>query len=174
MFVSNSKSIVLLIGIALNISCNTLDRTNGEYIIPTMMIYLFLSKQYIIEKGIMIITCFVFSETSEDESGSLSAVDFQNAQNKSFLEPTTRHESIFNNLTDTNLFEGDIEVDHIDDFENEVFSFNDFVSNNDYKWNNRSGPFLKLPYTLPSGLSTGDKAQIARAVWEFRSKTCVK
>ena len=128
----------------------------------------------LLQNRIFITACFVFSETSEDESGSLTAIDFQNAQNISFLEPTTRYESIFNNLSDTNLFEGDIEVDHIDDFENDVVSLNDFVTNNDYKWSNRSGPFLKLPFTLPSGLSTVDKAQIARAVWEFRSKTCVK
>ena len=117
---------------------------------------------------------FVFSETSDDEGGSLSADDFRNAQNISFLEQTIRDESIFNNLTNSNIFEGDIEVDNIEDFENDFSSLNDFVSNNDYKWNMRSGPFLKLPFTIPSGLSTDDKAQIARVVWEFRSKTCVK
>ena len=81
---------------------------------------------------------------------------------------------MFNNITDSNIFEGDIEVDNIDDFENDFSSLNDFVTNEDYKWNMRSGPFLKLPFTIPSGLSTDDKAQIARVVWEFRSKTCVK
>ena len=110
----------------------------------------------------------------EDEGGTLTAEDFQNAQNSSFLVPTTRDESIFNNLTDSNLFEGDLEVDNIDDFKNIISSLNDFVTNKDYKWNNRSGPFLKLPYTIPDGLGKYDKAQIARAVWEFRSKTCVK
>ena len=67
-----------------------------------------------------------------------------------------------------------MEVDHIEDYKSDNFSLNDFVTNKDYKWDNRSGPFLKLPYTLPNGLSSYDKAQIARAVWEFRSKTCVK
>ena len=129
---------------------------------------------YITIKKIRYELYFVFSETSDDEGGSLSADDFRNAQNISFLEQTIRDESIFNNLTNSNIFEGDIEVDNIEDFENDFSSLNDFVSNNDYKWNMRSGPFLKLPFTIPSGLSTDDKAQIARVVWEFRSKTCVK
>ena len=114
------------------------------------------------------------SETSDDEGGSLSEDDFRNAQNISLLEQTTRDESIFNNLTNNNIFEGDIEVDNVEDFQNDFSSFNDFVTNESYKWNMRSGPFLKLPFTIPSGLSTEDKAQIARVVWEFRSKTCVK
>ena len=129
---------------------------------------------YITIKKIRYELYFVFSETSDDEGGSLSADDFRNAQNISFLEQTIRDESIFNNLTNSNIFEGDIEVDNIEDFGNDFSSLNDFVSNNDYKWNMRSGPFLKLPFTIPSGLSTDDKAQIARVVWEFRSKTCVK
>ena len=67
-----------------------------------------------------------------------------------------------------------MDVDFINDFENDISSLNDFVTNKDYKWNNRSGPFLKLPYTIPNNLGKYDKAQIARAIWEFRSKTCVK
>ena len=91
-----------------------------------------------------------------------------------YLMPSTNEESLYNNITDINLFEGDIELDSTDDFGNDNSSVRDFVTEKDYKLTNKSGAFLMLPFTLPNGLTKQEKVQIKRATWEFRSKTCVK
>ena len=72
------------------------------------------------------------------------------------------------------LFEGDIEMDDTDNLGDDNESFGDFVTQKEYKWNTRLGPFLLLPYTIPQGLSNQDKAQIAKMIWMYRSTTCVK
>jgi hypothetical protein len=72
------------------------------------------------------------------------------------------------------LFEGDIELDETDDIGDNSESRSDIISNDKYKWTSKEGPFIKVPYTIPDGLLEQQKAQVARAIWEFRWKTCIK
>lgn len=81
---------------------------------------------------------------------------------------------MLDSFTDDSVFEGDIEIDETDDLGNDNVSLSDFTTHKEYKWDTKVGPFLKIPFTIPDGLCDQDKAQIARAVQEFRSKTCVR
>ncbi len=110
----------------------------------------------------------------EDEEGILSPQDFHNAQNITFIGVATQNEISFNNLNDSSIFEGDIEVDETDNLRPFNSSLDDIVSQVERIWNTRNGPFVEIPYTIPNGITDHGKAEVARAIFEFRSKTCVK
>ena len=110
----------------------------------------------------------------EDESGTLSAVDFENAITRSSTAATVNDEWILNNSNDATLFEGDIELESENDIETDDGLLGAFVTEQNLKWPSKSEHFLLLPYTIPSNLLEDEKAQIAGAIWEFRKKTCVK
>ena len=109
-----------------------------------------------------------------DEGGTLSLLDFQNAQNKTFLDSTAVNEFVLNNASDPKIFQGDILTDESDNFIIGNDSLNDLITQEDRKWDQRSGPFVIIPFTIPSGLIDKERAEIARAIWELRSKTCIK
>ena len=113
-------------------------------------------------------------EGIDEEGGWLSLEDFHNAQNVTFLQPTTENENSFNALNESMLYEGDIVYDNTDDIGDNVNFTSDTISEEKYKWTTKNGPFLIVPVAIPQGLSDQDKAQIAKAIWEFRSKTCIK
>ena len=109
-----------------------------------------------------------------DEGGVLSLLDFQNAQNKTFLEITVDNEFRLNNASNSMIFEGDLLTDESDNLISGNESLHDLITQEDRKWDLRSGPFIIIPYTIPSGLTDQERAEIARAIWELRSKTCIK
>ena len=93
--------------------------------------------------------------------------DFKNAENPSFLDDATEDEFMLNDLDVAMLFEGDIEYDSNEDLPG-------FGNIADRKWKPKVGPFVQIPYTFPDTTSARDKAEIAKTVKEFRTKTCIK
>ena len=79
----------------------------------------------------------------------------------------SKNEIALNNLSIPGIFEGDIEYDTDHDL-------GDIVSQTVRKWNTKSGPFVIIPYTIPSKLTQKQRVQIAKAIREFRTKTCIK
>ena len=108
------------------------------------------------------------------ESGKLSIQDFQNAHLIAQSSDSNSNEMLLNNLNDSHLFEGDMDTDESDNLGYFNGSFSDVVAWKNRTWNTKNGPFLEIPYTLPNGLTDSDSATIARAIWEFRRRTCVK
>ena len=96
----------------------------------------------------------------------LSEEDFINADKPQFRREATGGE--INNDTES-VFEGDIMLDT--DGEDE--GFDDVTTRKDAKWP-KLNDTVTVPYTFPSTASKQDKADIARVVKEFETKTCIR
>ena len=118
----------------------------------------------------------IFLNIDEGEGGKLSASDFKKAHLLSMEHDSPSNEMSFNNLNDSLLFEGDIETDD----EDSLGYFNDSLSDatawKNRTWDYKNGSFVEIPYTLPDNnlLTENDTTTIARAIWEFRRRTCIK
>ena len=110
------------------------------------------------------------------ENGKLSVQDFQNAHVMELPSDLDSNEMSFNNMSDPSLFEGDLETDETDSLGYFNESFSDVIAWKNRTWDTKNGPFLEIPYTIPDnvGLTETDTTTIARAIWEFRRRTCIK
>ena len=106
----------------------------------------------------------------------MSANDFKKGQLLSLENESPANEMSFNNLNDSLLFEGDIETDHEDSLRYFNDSLSDVTPRKNWTWDYKNGSFLEIPYTLPDNnlLTENDTATIARAILEFRRRTCVR
>ena len=109
-------------------------------------------------------------------NGELSAQDFEKAHIMDLIGDSFQNEMSFNNLNDSNLFEGDLETDETDNIGYFNESFSDVIAWKNRTWNTKNGYFLEIPYTIPDNavLTENDTVTIARAIWEFRRRTCIK
>ena len=106
---------------------------------------------------------------NDDEGGSLSAEDFENAKHKDFS-----NEEVHDEDGSSSLFEGDIELTTDDrDALDRGIELREVVGGAHRKWPMKNG-VVEVPYTIPSGLSSERKTTIARAIQEFRDKTCIR
>ncbi len=96
----------------------------------------------------------------------MAQLDYENAQNPSFIDEATQAEFLLNLKSIQNIFEGDIEYDSDSDLP-------DNVNRQTLKWQ-KDNHFVKIPYTFPSTASSKDKAKIAKTIIEFRRKSCIK
>ena len=110
------------------------------------------------------------------ENGKLSVQDFQNAHVMELPSDLDSNEMSFNNMSDPSLFEGDLETDETDSLGYFNESFSDVIAWKNRTWDTKNGPFLEIPYTIPDNdnLTENDTSTIARAIWEFRRRTCIK
>ena len=105
----------------------------------------------------------------DDEGGSLSLEDFKNAKDMDFSGEGDQDED-----GSPDRFEGDIDLSHSDKNAMDTgVKLREVVGSASRKWPKRYG-FVKVPYTLPSGLSMKRKADIAKAIIEFETKTCIR
>ena len=124
----------------------------------------------------MFIILYLYILKKGGQNGKLTNQDFVRAYLVGDSIPSFESEMSYNNLTDPNIFEGDIDSDETDNLGYFNNSFNDVITWKNRTWNTKNGPFLEIPYTLPDniGLTEEDTTTIARAIWEFRRRTCVK
>ena len=106
----------------------------------------------------------IVDDSENDLGGSLSEEDYQNAENGTYYRIATGFE--MNNDSSLNIFQGDILLDELD-FLGEV------TTNSNKKWP-KTGEFVILPFTFPSGATKNHKADIAKVVQELESKTCIR
>ena len=91
-------------------------------------------------------------------------MDYENAKNVTFQRIAKGFET--NNDSDLEIFEGDIILDDYD-YTGEV------TTDVDKKWP-KNGDVVIIPFTFPADASEQERADIARAVQEFESKTCIR
>ena len=103
----------------------------------------------------------------DDEGGSLSPEDFEEAENADYSKQEDHDED-----GNAGLFEGDIQLNEEDRtaMDNGI-SLREVVGSR--KWPNVDG-IVKVPYTFPRGLSSSRRRDIARVVQEFEEKTCIR
>ena len=107
---------------------------------------------------------FIVEDVDNNMGGTLSEVDYQNAENGTFHRVVDGFE--MNNDSSPNIFQGDIFLDELD-FIGEV------TTNIDKKWP-KTGDVVIVPFTFPSDATKQQKADIATVVKEFGSKTCIR
>ena len=71
-----------------------------------------------------------------------------------------------NNDSSSQLFEGDMLLDNYD-------YIGEVITNVNRKWP-KVGEVVIVPFTFPSDASEQQRADIARVVQEFESKTCIR
>ena len=105
-------------------------------------------------------------DSDNDYGGELTNEDFINANDVQFQRGSFGVE--VNDDIDA-LFEGDIILNEID----VDGVFDDVTSKAGAKWP-KVDELVNIPYTFPSTATKQDKADIARVVEEFRTKTCIR
>ena len=107
----------------------------------------------------------ITTDISERElGGRLTQTDYENAKNFTFQRIAKGFE--MNNDSSPNIFEGDIVLDDFD-YVGEV------TTDIERKWP-KSGEFVIIPFTFPPDASEQQRADIARVVLEFETKTCIR
>ena len=107
----------------------------------------------------------ITTDISERElGGRLTQTDYENAKNSTFQRIAKGFE--MNNDSSPNIFEGDIVLDDFD-YVGEV------TTDIERKWP-KSGEFVIIPFTFPPDASEQQRADIARVVREFETKTCIR
>ena len=96
----------------------------------------------------------------------MSASDFRNAEDERFYRIPEALNHNANN--DSEMFEGDILLEEADSGYNAQL-----ITDINKKWP-KVGEYVIVPFTFPSTASDQAKADIARMVLEFRTKTCVR
>ena len=120
---------------------------------------------YLIINQVTMILVLV-EESDNDYGGELSNEDFANAENPQFARVSKGGEVNY----DTNdLYEGDIMITSSDG----DGGLDDVTTIMDKKWP-KINDTVTIPFTFPSSATKQDKADIARVVKEFESKTCIR
>ena len=106
----------------------------------------------------------------------MSANDFKKAHFLSLDNESPSKEMSLKNLNATYIFEGDIELENEDSMGYLNGSLSDVTAWKNRTWDYKNGPFTEIPYTLPNNdvLTENDTATIARAILEFRRRTCIR
>ena len=91
-------------------------------------------------------------------------MDYRNAQNATFHRTPKGFE--MNNDRSIEIFEGDMLLDNYDYIGEVIIDVN-------RKWP-KVGEVVIVPYTFPFYASEQQRADIARVVQEFESKTCIR
>ena len=105
----------------------------------------------------------------DDEGGSLSPKDFDNAMTMDSSGEGDQDED-----GSATLFEGDIDLTADDrDAMDRGIELREVVGSASRKWPKANG-VVTVPFTMPNGLSSSRKADIAKVVQEFAQKTCIR
>ena len=110
-----------------------------------------------------------------DAGEPLTEEDFNFAESEEFNTELANEETHDEDDSAT-LFEGDIEISDEEQrnalAERGIPGLREVVGSR--KWPKSSDGLVRVPYKVPSGLSKKRRAAIAKAVLEFKQKTCIR
>ena len=109
-------------------------------------------------------TLYLLLQVENEVYGKLTEIDYENANNITFYRTAEGFE--VNNDSSIDIFEGDMLLDDYD-------YIGEVITDVRKKWP-KLGDIVIVPFTFSSDASEQQRADIAKVVKEFETKTCVR